>query len=104
MAWMPIHSVASAESSSATSTQTAIRRGGCFSARWPRKRIASGRITASMKRDEQDREDHGQHRAAQLRLRDADDERQQAPGGHVVGRRAAQGDDAELGVLDAAGR
>ena len=46
-----------------------------------------------------DREDDRLHRAAELGLRDADHEREQAPGRHVVGRRAAQGDDAEFGVL-----
>ena len=39
------------------------------------------------------------HRAAHFRLRDADDKGQQAPGGHVVDRGAAERDDAQLGVL-----
>ena len=73
-----------------------------------RSRQALGRRVPGQSHDERpDEEQHDRdvgHRAGhdeqaltELRLGDADHERQQAPGGHVVGGRAAQGDDAQLG-------
>ena len=95
---MPIHSAVIAENNRPTSTHTAIRCCGA-SESCPRNRIASGRTTIEHDRDVPDRIQNRLHRPAHFRLSDSDHERQQAPGRHVVDRRAADRDDAQRSVF-----
>ena len=62
------------------------------------RRAAIGRTTRNMTAMNATRQHDATERAAERRARHADDDRQQAPGGHVVDRRAGQRRDAELGA------